>query len=201
MSSAMPVVMVAPQERGLFPMIRWFELDDGDGGDDDNYDVGGDDDNDDTAGAQISRESSFRWSATFPLSTAGLLCCATPSLRSKWDVSIGPKIVGNSVSGLSQSCQSKLKSLFAGWRPDMTRGTATSTLDLSKGRTCKCSPTRKYQQYALRFCLKIFFYIALENSVTEISDYKTIQVLRLLNGCKEEVRNRKFQKLGKTSNI
>ena len=155
MSSAMPVVMVAPQEGELFPMIRWFDLDDDDGD-------GGDDDNDDTAAAQISRESSFRWSATFPLSTSsGLLCCAGTSLRSKWDVSIGPKIVGNSVSGLSQSCQCKLKSLFAGWRPDMTRGTATSTLDLSKGRTCKCSPTRKYQQYALR-CLKIS---QLENSV------------------------------------
>ena len=128
-----------------------------------------------------------------------LLSCATPSLRSKWDVSIGPKIVGNSVSGLSQSCQSKLKSLFAGWPLDMTRGTATSTLDLSKGKTCKCSLTRKYPQYALRFCLKIFFYIALENSVTEISDYKTIQVLRLLNGCKEEVRNRfkSFKSLAK----
>ena len=60
MSSAMPVVMVAPQEGELFPMLRWFDLDNGDGGDDDN---------DDTAGAQISRESSFRWSATFPLST------------------------------------------------------------------------------------------------------------------------------------
>ena len=162
MSSGMPVVMVAPQEGELFPMIRWFDLDDDDGD-------GGDDDNDDTAGAQISRESSFRWSATFPLSTSsGLLCCAGTSLRSKWDVSIGPKIVGNSVSDLSQSCQSKLKSLFAGWRPDMTRGTATSTLDLSKGKTCKCSPTRKYLQYALR-CLKIFFYIVLENSLSEIS--------------------------------
>ena len=126
-----------------------------------------------------------------------LLSCAV--LRSMRDVSIGPKIVGNSVSGLSESCQSKLKSLFAGWRQDMTRGTATSILDLSKGKTCKCSPTRKYQQYALRFCLKIFFYIALENSVTEISDYKTIQVLRLLNGCKEEVRNRfkSFKSLAK----
>ena len=70
MSSAMPVVMVAPQEGELFPMIRWFDLDDGNGGDFDLDDGdGGDDDNDDTAGAQISRESSFRWSATFPLST------------------------------------------------------------------------------------------------------------------------------------
>ena len=73
MSSAMPVVMVAPQEGEVFPMIRWFDLDDGDGGNDDIDDLddgdGGEDDDDDTAGAQISSESSFRWSATFPLST------------------------------------------------------------------------------------------------------------------------------------
>ena len=80
MSSVMPVVMVAPQEGELFPMIRWFDpddgngedfdLDDGDGGDFDLDDGdGGGDDSDDISGAQISRESSFRWSATFPLST------------------------------------------------------------------------------------------------------------------------------------
>ena len=39
MSSAMPVVMVAPQERELFLMIRLFDLDDGDGGDNDDDEV------------------------------------------------------------------------------------------------------------------------------------------------------------------
>ena len=39
MSSAMPVVMVAPQEGELFPMIRWFDLDGGDGGDNDDDEV------------------------------------------------------------------------------------------------------------------------------------------------------------------
>ena len=72
---------------------------------------------------------------------------------------------------------------------------------LEQGENLQMLSDKKISTICIKVHLKFSFRSEIENSVTDISVYKTIQVLRLLNGCKEEVCNRKFQKLGKTSNI